>query len=72
MRATVTRWTDERRLRELLRARSESRDPPAIPPEEGSFGEPPDRVEGTTRIWRARPDLVRWEKQVWAGGTTSR
>jgi hypothetical protein len=71
VRATVTRWSDDARLRELLRARGEYRDPPPIPPEEGSWGEPPTRIEVTTKIWTARPDRLRWESEYVADGSLS-
>jgi hypothetical protein len=71
VRATITRWSDDARLRELLRARGEYRDPPAISPEEGSWAEPPTRIEVTTRLWRAQPDWLRWESQYVADGQLS-
>jgi hypothetical protein len=61
VRATLERWTDQRRELELLRARGWYRDPPPIPPEEGEWGTPSSRVEATTRIWAAQPYWLRWE-----------
>jgi hypothetical protein len=71
VRATVRRWSDDARLREILRARGEYRDPPAIPPEEGSWGEPPNRIEVTTRLWTAQPNRLRWESEYVADGSLS-
>jgi hypothetical protein len=61
VRATLERWTDQRREVELLRARGWYRDPPPIPPEEGEWGLPAARVEARTRIWAAQPYWLRWE-----------
>jgi hypothetical protein len=59
--ATVRRRSHPAREQELLRARGLYRGPPAIPPEEGSWAEPPTVVETTTQLWAARPDRLRWE-----------
>jgi hypothetical protein len=58
VRATVHRWHDHARERALLRARGLYREPPPISPEEGSWGEPAEVMETTTRLWAARPDRV--------------
>lgn len=59
--ATVHRVHRQARELELLRARGLYRDPPPIPPEEGSWGEPAEIIEATTRLWAARPYWLRWE-----------
>jgi hypothetical protein len=60
--ATVQRRYDQGREMELLRARGLYREPPPIPPEEGSWGNRPAPVlETTTRLWAAWPDRLRWE-----------
>jgi outer membrane lipoprotein-sorting protein len=61
VRATVYRRNEHAREIELLRAHGLYRDPPAIPPEEGSWGTPDDVIESTTRLWAARPYWLRWE-----------
>ncbi len=61
VRATVHRRHRQARELELMRARGLYRDPPPIPPEEGSWGEPSDVIETTTRVWAARPYWLRWE-----------
>jgi hypothetical protein len=57
--ATVHRRNHPARELELLRARGLG--PPAIPPEEGSWGEAPTVVETATQLWAARPYRLRWE-----------
>jgi hypothetical protein len=47
--ATVHRVSYQARERDLLKARDLYRDPPPIPPEEGSWGQPSNIVEATTR-----------------------
>jgi hypothetical protein len=74
VRATVHRRHDHARERALLRARGLYRDPPPIPPEEGSWGETAEVLETTTRLWAARPDRFRWESTFRGsimGGRTS-
>ena len=62
VRATVYRRNEQAREIDLLRARGLYRDPPPIPPEEGSWGTTPDDViESTTHLWAARPYWLRWE-----------
>jgi outer membrane lipoprotein-sorting protein len=61
VRAAIHRWNDHAREIDLLRARGLYRDPPPIPPEEGSWGAPDDVIESTTHLWAARPSSLRWE-----------
>jgi hypothetical protein len=61
VRATVHRVTYQARELELLRARGLYRDPPPIPPEEGSWGQPAEVFEATTHLWAAHPYWLRWE-----------
>jgi hypothetical protein len=37
-----------------------------LPPEEGAWGEPPSRIEVTTRLWRSQPDLKGFKTSVQA------
>jgi outer membrane lipoprotein-sorting protein len=69
--ATVHRRASHVRQIELMRARGWYRDPPPIPPEEGTWGTPPDVIESTTRLWAARPYWLRWETTGADGATTS-
>jgi hypothetical protein len=66
--ATVRRHSDEALLREALRKRGMYQDPPPIPPEEGEWGNAPDRIETITRLWAARPDWLRWETELVVDG----
>jgi hypothetical protein len=61
--ATVHRVNDQARELDLLKARGLYRDPPQIPPEEGSWSQPSRvrLIEATTRLWAARPHRLRWE-----------
>jgi hypothetical protein len=60
--ATVNRVTDQARELDLLKARGLYRDPPQIPPEEGSWDQSSKGIiEATTRLWAARPHRLRWE-----------
>jgi hypothetical protein len=61
VRATVHRVTYQARELDLLRARGMYRDPPLIPPEEGSWGQPAEVFEATTHLWAAHPYWLRWE-----------
>ena len=61
IRVTIRRRNRQARERELLRARGLYRDPPPIPPEEGTWGKPSEVIETTTRVWAARPYRLRWE-----------
>jgi hypothetical protein len=61
IRATIRRRNRQARELELLRARGLFRDPPPIPPEEGTWGAPSDVIGTTTRVWAARPYWLRWE-----------
>jgi outer membrane lipoprotein-sorting protein len=67
VRATVRRSFDEEQLREILSTQHEYH-VPEIPAEEGPWEAPPSRIEATTRIWAARPHLVRWETYLVADG----
>jgi hypothetical protein len=66
--ARVRRWSDEERALGLMRARGLYRDPPPIPREEGSRGEPPSQVEATTRLWAAGASWLRWETNLVVDG----
>jgi hypothetical protein len=70
--ATVHRVSYQARERDLLKARDLYRDPPPIPPEEGSWGQPSNIVEATTQLWAARPDRLRWESTFSGDGTNER
>jgi hypothetical protein len=60
--ATVHRVTGRARELDLLKARGLYREPPEIPPEEGSWDNSSRGViEATTRLWAARPHRLRWE-----------
>lgn len=60
--ATVHRVHDQARELDLLKARGLYREPPQIPPEEGSWTNQPAAVqETTTRLWATWPDRLRWE-----------
>jgi hypothetical protein len=60
--ATVYRRYDQAHELELLKERGLYREPPPIPPEEGSWANQPAAVqETTTRLWAAWPDRLRWE-----------
>lgn len=72
VRSTVHRVTYQAREIELLRARGLYRDPPPIPPEEGSWGEPAGVIEATTRLWAARPYWLRWESSFTGDGSDER
>ena len=63
VRATVHRWRDHAREIEVLRSCGLYRDPPPIPPEEGSWGTPARVIESTTRLWAASPYWLRWETE---------
>lgn len=71
--ATVHRVHDQARELDLLKARGLYRDPPKIPPEEGSW-EQSSRgiVEATTRLWAARPQRLRWETTFTVDGMNER
>ena len=59
IRATIRRRNRRRGSLSCLRARGLYRDPPPIPPEEGTWGTPSDVIETTTRVWAARPYWLR-------------
>jgi hypothetical protein len=68
--ATIHHQHWQARELELLQARGLYRDPPPIPPEEGSWEEPSEVIETTTRVWAAHPDRLRWES-TFSGDTFS-
>jgi hypothetical protein len=68
VRARIRRWSDEERALGLMRARGWYRDPPPIPSEEGSWGEPPSRIEATTKLWAAGASWLRWETDLVVDG----
>jgi outer membrane lipoprotein-sorting protein len=70
VRATVHRRNDHAREIDLLRARGLYRDPPPIPPEEGSWGTPDQVIESTTHLWAARPYWLRWETTFSGSGVS--
>jgi hypothetical protein len=70
--ATVHRRNHQARELDLLRARGRYREPPPIPPEEGSWGEPSEVIETTTRVWAARPYWFRWESTFTSDGMDKR
>jgi hypothetical protein len=70
--ATVHRRNQPLRELELLRARGLYHDPPPIPPEEGSWPQPAQILETTTRLWAARPDWLRWESTFRGDGMEER
>jgi len=72
VRATVHRVNYQARERDLLKARGLYRDPPPIPVEEGSWGQPSTVIEATTRLWAARPDRLRWETTIAGEGMNER
>jgi hypothetical protein len=72
VRATIRRRHRQARELGLLRAYGLYRDPPPIPPEEGSWGAPSDVIETTTRVWAARPYWLRWESTFAADGMAKR
>ena len=45
------------------------RDPPPIPPEEGTWGQLPDVIESTTRVWVAHPYW--WRSETTFGADTT-
>ena len=72
VRATVRRRNRQAREVELLRARGFMRELPPIPPEEGSWGQPPEVIETTTHVWAARPYGLRWESTFTGDGVSWR
>jgi hypothetical protein len=73
VRATVHRVTDQARELDLLKARGLYRDPPKIPPEEGSWHQSSRGIiEATTRLWAARPHRLRWETTFTVDGMDER
>lgn len=72
IRATIRRRHRQAKELELLRARGLYRDPPPIPPEEGTWGTPSDVIETTTRVWAARPYRLRWESTFNGDGIDKR
>jgi hypothetical protein len=73
VRATVHRLTDQARELDLLKARGLYRDPPKIPPEEGSWHQSSRGIiEATTRLWAARPHRLRWETTFTVDGMDER
>ncbi|HYJ50564.1 MAG TPA: hypothetical protein VEX12_11670, partial [Microbacterium sp.] len=68
VRARVRRWSDEERALGVMRARGWYHDPPPIPREEGSWGDPPSRIETTTQLWAAGHSWLRWETEVVVDG----
>jgi hypothetical protein len=71
--ATVHRVTDQARELDLLKARGLYRDPPQIPPEEGSWDQSSwGIIEATTRLWAARPHRLRWETTFTVDGMNER
>ena len=58
---------------DLLKARGLYRDPPQIPPEEGSWDQPSWGIcDTTTRLWAAQPHRLRWETTFSVDGTNER
>jgi hypothetical protein len=72
VRGTVHRRSRQARELDLLRARGRYPEPPRIPPEEGSWGEPSEVIETTTRVWAARPYWFRWESTFTSEGMDER
>ena len=71
--ATVHRVTDQARELDLLKARGLYRDPPQIPPEEGSWDQSSiGIIEATTRLWAVRPQRLRWETTFTVDGMNER
>jgi hypothetical protein len=71
--ATVHRVTDQAREFDLLKARGLYREPPEIPPEEGSWDRAPmGIIEATTRLWAERPRRLRWETTFTVDGMDER
>jgi hypothetical protein len=70
--ATVHRWRDHAREIEVLRSRGLYRDPPPIPPEEGSWGKPARVIDSTTRVWAASPYWLRWQTEFVHDGVSYR
>ena len=72
--ATVRRVSDQARELDLLKARGLYRDPPQIPPEEGSWDQLSrvGVIESTTRLWAARPNRLRWETTFTVDGMNER